>query len=71
MPEFHATKMLLEHHLGNVQDPDLPGAHTFDIDHAALAAAGTSPTPAAELGALESLTGGMALAYQLMSSTRT
>ena len=43
--------MLLEHHLGNVQDPDLPGAHTFDIDRAALAAAGTSPAPAAELAA--------------------
>ncbi len=37
--------------MGNVQDPDLPGAHTFDIDRAALAAAGTSPTPAAELAA--------------------
>ena len=69
MPEFHATKMLLEHHLGNATDPDLDVTNTFDIDRAALAAAGKTPTPAAELAALKSIAGGMPLAFKLMSSS--
>ncbi len=69
MPEFYATKMLLEHHLNNVKDPDLADAHTFDIDRAALAAVGKNPTAAAELAARKGLAGGMALAYKLMSSS--
>ena len=58
MPEFYATKMLLEHHLDNVEDPDLADVNTFDIDRAALAAAGKTPTPAAELAALKVSLGG-------------
>ena len=65
--EFHATNMLFGHHLQNVSDPDL--ADTFDVDSEAVVVAGKAPTPAAELQALKSISGGIALAYKLMSSS--
>ena len=67
MREFSACKMLFEHHLGNPMDPDQ--AYTFDADRAALAdASNKAKTPAEELSALKSATGGITLAYKLMSS---
>jgi hypothetical protein len=64
MPEFHATKMLFEHHLDSGQlDPDL--ADAFD----GLVAAGEAATPAAQLAALKNTSGGLSLAYKLMSSS--
>ena len=56
MSEFHATKMLFEHHLQNVPDPDL--ADTFDVDSEAVVVAGKAPTAAAEIQALKSIRGG-------------
>lgn len=68
MVEFHATKMLFEHHLDNPIDPDI--ACSFDGDRAALENnAGKAKTPAAELAALKSASGGISLAYKLMSSS--
>ena len=64
MPEFHASKMLFEHHLDSGElDPDL--ADAFD----GLVAAGKAPTPAAQLAALKNVSGGLSLAYKLMSSS--
>ena len=63
MKEFSATKMLFEHHLecGEL-DPDLADAFN------GLVAAGEAPTPAAQLAALKNISGGLSLAYKLMSS---
>jgi len=66
MPEFTATKMLFEHHLGNQPDPD--DMSTFNTDRDSIIAAGRAVNPRAELAALKNASGGLALAYKLMSS---
>jgi hypothetical protein len=64
MKEFHATKMLFEHHLEDSADPD--EVETFDTE--SFEAAAKAKTPQAELAALKASSGGLRLAYKLMSS---
>jgi hypothetical protein len=66
MPEFTATKMLFEYHLGQQPDPD--EVSTFNVDRDSILAAGRAPNPRAELAALKRASGGLTLAYKLMSS---
>ena len=71
MQEFWATRMLFEHHLDSPVDPDTVDGFlgADDAEVAAFAAAGKAPTPAAELAALKNVTGGIALAYRLMTAS--
>ncbi|CAE8673040.1 unnamed protein product, partial [Polarella glacialis] len=66
MSEFSATKMLFEHHLGEQPDPD--EISTFNVDRDSILAAGRAANPRAELAALKNASGGLALAYKLMSA---
>jgi hypothetical protein len=65
IPEFHATKMLFESHVGGtVEDPE---GSVVQIDD--LEAATKARTPQEELRRMRSLGGGIKLAYQLMTSS--
>jgi len=65
MKEFHATKMLFEHHLEDSADSD--EVETFDTE--SFEAAAKAETPQGELAALKASSGGLRLAYKLMSSS--
>ena len=67
MIEFWPTKMLFEHHLDNPVDPD--EIDTFDVDRAGLDNVAKAKTAAQELSELKSTSGGLKLAYKLMSAS--
>ena len=61
--EFWPAKMVLEHHLGDVPDPDAEAIGFDDLVEAAKA-----KTPQAQLAALRKSGGGLSLAYRLMTT---
>ena len=64
IPEYRASKMLYEHYLGNVDDPN---DSTIDFD--CLQKASNAKSAAGHMRSLKAATGGMPLAYSLMSDT--
>lgn len=62
LAEYFASRMIYEHHLGLEEDPDTLSADIFDIHRA-----GQQLSPQAELSALKKISGGISLAYKLMS----
>ena len=63
MREYNATKMLLESHVHDISDPD-SDAVAFDN----LESAERAKTPREQLAQLRSTTGGLRLAYKLMTT---
>ena len=62
LPEYWACKMLYEHHLRNLQDPDEDLVSFDDLESCARA-----KTPYEELSLLKASNGGLRLAYTLMT----
>lgn len=64
LTEYWPSRMIYEHHLGpDSTDPDALSAHIFDIH-----SAGKQVSAQAELAALKKVSGGIQLAYNLMST---
>ena len=64
LTEYWPSRVIYEHHLGpEAADPDTLSAHIFDIH-----SAGKQVSAQAELAALRKVSGGISLAYNLMSS---